>query len=326
MSLVKSLISSDKYGVKCPYKMTPKGICIHNTANDAPAKNEVSYMKSNNNEVSYHIAIDDLEAIQVIPFDRNAWHAGDGGSGQGNRNYIAVEICYSESGGDRFIKAEKRAAKEVAALLKQYGWTINNVKKHQDFSNKYCPHRTLDMGWQRFLNMIQAELNVLNGSSTQTPSSNQDENIKVGSKVRVVGFNYATGESIPSWVKSNTYTVQQVNGDKCLLKEIVSWVYIRDLQIVSSGNTAPSTPTQPQSKRYAENGTFYFDTAVTVRNAPEENAKTNVVYYPGEHVIYHHVIVNKNGFNWIEYARSNGTTGYLKVKDLSTGESYGRAK
>ncbi|MBC5630624.1 N-acetylmuramoyl-L-alanine amidase [Clostridium sp. NSJ-6] len=326
MSLVKSLISSDKYGVKCPYKMTPKGICIHNTANDAPAKNEVSYMKSNNNEVSYHIAIDDLEAIQVIPFDRNAWHAGDGGSGQGNRNYIAVEICYSESGGDRFIKAEKRAAKEVAALLKQYGWTINNVKKHQDFSNKYCPHRTLDMGWQRFLNMIQTELNVLNGSYTQTPSSNQYQNIKVGSKVRVVGFNYATGESIPSWVKSNTYTVQQVNGDKCLLKEIVSWVYIRDLQIVSSGNTAPSTPTQPQSKRYAENGTFYFDTAVTVRTAPEENAKTNVVYYPGEHVIYHHVIVNKNGFNWIEYARNNGTTGYLKVKDLSTGESYGYAK
>lgn len=326
MSLVKSLISSDKYGVKCPYKMTPKGICIHNTANDAPAKNEVSYMKSNNNEVSYHIAIDDLEAIQVIPFDRNAWHAGDGGSGQGNRNYIAVEICYSESGGDRFIKAEKRAAKEVAALLKQYGWTINNVKKHQDFSNKYCPHRTLDMGWQRFLNMIQTELNVLNGSYTQTPSSNQNQYIKVGSKVRVVGSNYATGQSIPSWVKSNTYTVQQVNGDKCLLKEIVSWVYIRDLQIVSSGNTAPSTPTQPQSKRYAENGTFYFDTAVTVRTAPEENAKTNAVYYPGEHVIYHHVIVNKNGFNWIEYARNNGTTGYLKVKDLSTGESYGHAK
>ena len=326
MSLVKSLISSDKYGVKCPYKMTPKGICIHNTANDAPAKNEVSYMKSNNNEVSYHIAIDDLEAIQVIPFDRNAWHAGDGGSGQGNRNYIAVEICYSESGGDRFIKAEKRAAKEVAALLKQYGWTINNVKKHQDFSNKYCPHRTLDMGWQRFLNIIQAELNVLNGSSTQTPSSTQNQSIKVGSKVRVVGFNYATGESIPSWVKSNTYTVQQVNGDKCLLKEIVSWVYIRDLQIVSSGNTAPSTPTQPQSKRYAENGTYYFNTAVTVRTAPEENAKTNVVYYPGEHVIYHHVIVNKNGFNWIEYVRNNGTTGYLKVKDLSTGESYGHAK
>ncbi|WP_291650066.1 N-acetylmuramoyl-L-alanine amidase, partial [Clostridium sp.] len=164
MSLIKNLIPESQYSTKCPYSMTPKGICIHNTANDAPAINERNYMAraDNQNEVSFHIAIDDKEAIQCIPFNRNAWHAGDGGSGEGNRNYISIEICYSKSGGDRFIKAEKRAAKEVAALLKQYSWTINNVKKHQDFSNKYCPHRTLDMGWQRFLNMIQAELNSLN--------------------------------------------------------------------------------------------------------------------------------------------------------------------
>ncbi|GAA0107393.1 peptidoglycan recognition protein family protein [Clostridium tertium] len=162
MSLIQRLISPDKYSIKCPYSMSPKGICIHNTANDAPASNEIAYMQSNNNEVSFHIAIDDIEAIQAIPFNRNTWHAGDGGSGQGNRNYISIEICYSKSGGDRFIKAEQRAAKEVAALLKQYGWTINNVKKHRDFSNKYCPHLTLDLGWQRFLNMIQAELNTSN--------------------------------------------------------------------------------------------------------------------------------------------------------------------
>lgn len=80
------------------------------------------------------------------------------------------------------------------------------------------------------------------------------------------------------------------------------------------------------SERYAENGTYYFNTAVTVRTTPEENAKTDVVYYAGESVIYHHVILNKNGFNWIEYARNNGTTGYLKVKDLATSESYGYAK
>ena len=83
-------------------------------------------------------------------------------NGEGNRNYIHLEICYSKSGGQRFFYAEKRAAKEVALLLKQYGWGIDRVKKHQDFSGKYCPHRTLDMGWQRFLNMIQAELNLLN--------------------------------------------------------------------------------------------------------------------------------------------------------------------
>ena len=162
MALVQSLITQDKYGIKCPYSMQPKGICVHNTANDAPAKNEISYMKSNNMEVSFHVAIDDIEAIQGIPFNRNAWACGDGANGEGNRNYIQIEICYSKSGGIKFANAEKRAAKEIAALLKQYGWTINNVKKHQDFSNKYCPHRTLDNGWKRFLTMIEVELSNLN--------------------------------------------------------------------------------------------------------------------------------------------------------------------
>lgn len=170
MSLIQSLISSDKYGVKCPYLMTPKGICVHNTANDASARNEITYMKSNNNEVSFHIAIDDIESIQAIPFNRNAWAAGDGGSGNGNRNYIHIEICYSKSGGSKFTKAEERAAEEIAALLKVYGWTISNVKKHQDFSGKYCPHRTLDIGWQRFLNMISSKLSASPSNSTSSSS------------------------------------------------------------------------------------------------------------------------------------------------------------
>ena len=188
MALIQRLISADKYSLKCPYSMSPKGICIHNTANDAPASNEVAYMQSNNNEVSFHIAIDDVEAIQAIPFNRNTWHAGDGGSGQGNRNYIAVEICYSKSGGERFINAEKRAAKEVALLLKQYGWGISQIRKHQDFSNKYCPHRTLDMGWQRFLNMIQAELNLLNNSSV-----NVKEEVKVD---YIIQYSNSTDQAI----------------------------------------------------------------------------------------------------------------------------------
>lgn len=176
--LKQQLISADKYSVKCPYSMTPKGICIHNTANDASAANEVAYMSRNDYEVSYHIAIDDVEAIQVMPFNRNAWASGDGGNGDGNRNYIHIEICYSRSGGDRFINAEKRAAKEVAALLKQYGWGISQIRKHQDFSGKYCPHRTLDMGWQRFLNMVQVELNNLNINNYKVEERKDDMKMK----------------------------------------------------------------------------------------------------------------------------------------------------
>ncbi|MCD2503323.1 N-acetylmuramoyl-L-alanine amidase [Clostridium sp. NSJ-145] len=155
-------------------------------------------MKSNNYEVSFHIAVDDVEAIQAIPFNRNAWASGDGANGKGNRSYIHIEICYSKSGGTRFINAEKRAAKEIALLLKKYGWTINNVKRHKDFSNKYCPHRTMDMGWSRFLNMVQAELNALNN---QVQSNND-----VLYKVQVGAFsNKSNAERLANELKSKGY-------------------------------------------------------------------------------------------------------------------------
>lgn len=146
--------------------MTPIGVCIHNTYNNAPAINEITYMKNNDSSTSYHIAVDDKEAIQAIPFNRNAFHAGDGGNGNGNRKYIAVEICYSKSGGERFKKAESRAAIEVAAILKQYGWNVNNVKAHRDFSKKDCPHRT---NMTEFKKLVQNELNRLaNKTQPQT--------------------------------------------------------------------------------------------------------------------------------------------------------------
>ena len=170
MQVIKALIPSSKHKLKSPYSMNPEFFVVHNTANDATAANEIAYMARNDNQVSYHYAVDDKEIIQAIPENRNAWHAGDGGNGEGNRKGIGIEICFSKSGGLRFIKAEQLAAKFIAYKLQEYNWGIDKVKKHQDFSGKYCPHRTLDMGWNRFLDMIRAELGnqiplIINGSS-----------------------------------------------------------------------------------------------------------------------------------------------------------------
>lgn len=160
IKVVKKLVSPSKYNIKCPYTMDATRIVVHNTSNDASARNEIAYMISNNSECSFHFAVDDKEVVQGIPLNRNAWHAGDG-NGKGNREGIAVEICYSKSGGERFIKAEKLAAKFIAQLLKERGWGLNKVTKHQDYMDKYCPHRTLDMGWDRFKKMVQKELDAL---------------------------------------------------------------------------------------------------------------------------------------------------------------------
>lgn len=76
MEIRQMLVDKSKYDIKCPYSTTPKFIIVHNTENDASANNEISYMRNNNNEVSFHIAVDDKEAVQGIPFNRNSWNAG----------------------------------------------------------------------------------------------------------------------------------------------------------------------------------------------------------------------------------------------------------
>lgn len=173
MNIRQKLVDPSKYDIKCPYKMNPTRIVVHNTYNDASADNEISYMINNNYQTSFHFAVDDKEAVQGIPLNRNAWHSGDG-NGKGNREGIAIEICYSKSGGERFLQAEKNACKLIAQLLKERDWGLDKVTKHQDYANKYCPHRTLDMGWNRFLNMVRAELGQAPASTINTPDMTGD--------------------------------------------------------------------------------------------------------------------------------------------------------
>ena len=112
-------------------------------------------MIRNNNQTSYHYAVDDIEIVQGLPEDRNGWHAGDG-NGKGNRSTIAIEICYSTGDKAKFEKAQENAAEFVAYKLKQYNWGIEKVYTHKHWSGKHCPHRTLDeYGWEYFLDLVE---------------------------------------------------------------------------------------------------------------------------------------------------------------------------
>ena len=156
----------DKYSVKCPYTMNPKYVVIHNTENDACAENEIRYMQSNSAYTSFHFAVDNKEAVQGVDLWRNAWHAGDGSEGKGNRKGIAIEICYSKSGGARFLQAEKNAAELAAKLLNDFGWDTSRMITHKDCSGKNCPRLTLELGWNRFVKMVEAKRKELLGIKT----------------------------------------------------------------------------------------------------------------------------------------------------------------
>ena len=175
----QNLVSSSKYSIKCPKTRTPKFVVIHNTYNDAPAKNEVSYHNSNNNQVSFHIAVDDIEAIQCVDFGRNTWSCGDGVNGQGNLYGISLEICYSKSGGSKYTQAEENAVYVAARLLHQYGLGIDKLKQHADFANKNCPHRIRDeKRWDGFVGRVEWTLNEIKKGNIDASLSSGTTEVK----------------------------------------------------------------------------------------------------------------------------------------------------
>ncbi|MEC0886849.1 N-acetylmuramoyl-L-alanine amidase [Bacillus atrophaeus] len=193
----KNLVSENKYKLKCPNAMSAEYITIHNTANDASAANEISYMINNTSSTSFHFAVDDKEVIQGLPLNRNAWHTGDGTNGTGNRKSIGVEICYSKSGGARYKAAEERAIKFVAQLLKERGWGIDRVRKHQDWNGKYCPHRILSEGrWDEVKAAIEKELKALGGKTSSSSGSSSGSTYTVKKGDTLSGIAKAQGVSV----------------------------------------------------------------------------------------------------------------------------------
>ena len=172
-SIVNMWTPSSMFNVKAPYAMSPKYLTIHNTGNTASARNEGSYMNSNWNQTSYHVAIDNKEAVQLIPFNRNAWHAGDG-QGQGNRASIGIEICFSMDNGysgsmsERYLQAQENTTLYAANVLLQFKWGVDRLKQHWHWSRKDCPHKMRAHGyWDWFVRRVQQHMNAIKkGTST----------------------------------------------------------------------------------------------------------------------------------------------------------------
>ena len=86
-----------------------------------------------------------------------------------------------------------------------------------------------------------AYLGLKKKAEPEKPStSGSTSKIAVGSTVKITGERYATGQVIPTWVKSTAHKVSEISGDRALLGRdggICSWVYLRDLTL-ASGDTA----------------------------------------------------------------------------------------
>ena len=138
-------------------------VTIHETDNpsasaDAQAHNTYLHEIASSKKLSWHYTVDDHQIYHHIPDDEIAFNAGDGYTKDGgNMDGIGIEMCVN-AGGD-YEQTLKNTAKLTAYLLRTYDLSIDQVKKHQDFSGKHCPSRLLSAGrWPEFLEMVQKEL------------------------------------------------------------------------------------------------------------------------------------------------------------------------
>jgi N-acetylmuramoyl-L-alanine amidase len=182
--IIDHIPTTTPYNRRPAHPLAPKFITIHNTGNPAStARNERAYLTNpgNTRTASYHIVIDEREAIECIPLDENAWAAGDGsGLASGNRTSIHIEIC--ESG--NYAQTLNHAVELTAKLLKQYGLTVEQLKRHFDWSGKICPRLMYDggkwTGWMDFKNKVAQKLQA--NAAKPDSSSNAPSDIVSGVK------------------------------------------------------------------------------------------------------------------------------------------------
>ncbi len=162
MTEIKEMLAPAFSAARPGYTMVPGYITIHNTANTNRGAGAVSHGKylsgaGAKKAVSYHYAVDDSAIVHIIPDSENAWHAGDGANGKGNRRSLAIEIC--ENPESDLLRATDNAAELTAKLMRDWNIPLSNVVQHNHWSGKDCPHR-LRIGepysWNTFLARVQS--------------------------------------------------------------------------------------------------------------------------------------------------------------------------
>lgn len=240
-----------------------------------------------------------------------------------------------------YSNAEKNAIKVIAQICVEEGIVANvdNIKKHQDWSGKWCPSKILNEGrWVAFRTSVIAEYNRLVGNNASAPVE-VPKGKKYDVKTTINGYVNAVDAKNKKNAKTkvsagNYYIYKESNGMvNVSSKQGVSGSWINPDEnkggtAVSKPTPAPVTkPSKPVSKivkSYNESETMYPTETIKVYSEPLEWGKEVATYYAGESVKYHKVHLG-NGYLWLEYARGNGSKGFIPFRTYNNGK-YGTPK
>ncbi len=149
-------------------RMTPTFITIHSTANHACTATAMQHSRalctgafSNRN---WHFSVDQYMAVQNLPLNETAWHAG---RAEGNNHSIGIEMCEAENRGQNHFRTWDRTAKLTAILMMKYKINLRRVVPHYHWTRKNCPSPLLDNGrpgpkWAWFVSRIDYYYRCIN--------------------------------------------------------------------------------------------------------------------------------------------------------------------
>ena len=134
-------------------------ITIHETDNPRIGANAQAHANLQTDgtvrQASWHIQVDDTEAIRSYPNIAQCWHAG---TDEGNRTSVAIEICVNADGD--YDKAFARAAEVAAEIRVELSLGRDAVVQHNTWTGKNCPSQMRLTGrWQEFLDLTEPKEN-----------------------------------------------------------------------------------------------------------------------------------------------------------------------
>lgn len=285
-------------------------ITIHNTGvDDVPANNFHRSQKnqntsSNPREASWHLTVDNREIWQSVRLNWETWHAGNS---TGNKNSISIE-CTQWTNKDTQYDVWMNAAALTAMLLKQYGLGVDKVKKHQDWSGKYCPSYLLDkkygFDWNWFISKVRE---FYNGSSSGGGESTSGDKRVVG-EITVL----ADALNVRNDASFDAPVVKTLSkGQKVQVMAIKNGLYkIREGQWCSAGSKYVSFREITQDVYEVTASDF-----LTVRNGRGVDNKEVGKLYPGDRIAIWSIANAPDGAPWgsFRFSFEPDVTGFVNM-------------
>lgn len=140
-------------------------LTIHETDNrssgaDSEAHNSL-LLNDTTNSTGWHYTVDDHVIYHNLPDNEIGWNAGDNRTKLGgNVNGIGIEMCVNLT--NDYEQTLRNTAALAAKLLVTYDLGVEDVRLHQDFMDKVCPHRLISEGRvEQFYQMIRDDYTEL---------------------------------------------------------------------------------------------------------------------------------------------------------------------